>query len=121
MKAFCQRIENVDKPVDFIKSQLERGAIDKDQLLKMIADDHNLLDYMHVAQCVDEGLFTENDLSAVGIDEQFANMLWDRQVFPTWVSSRPKTSLPVPARCISGASRHRGRHVPSAPSSGQPG
>ena len=79
MKAFCQRIENVDKPVDFIKSQLERGAIDKDQLLKMIADDHNLLDYMHVAQCVDEGLFTESDLSAVGIDEQFANMLWDRQ------------------------------------------
>lgn len=51
MKTFCQRIGKADDPVAFIKNQLSRGAITKEQLLRIFADDHNLVDYMHVGQC----------------------------------------------------------------------
>ena len=79
MKTFCQRIGKADDPVAFIKNQLSRGAITKEQLLRIFADDHNLVDYMHVGQCVDDGLFTVDELAATGIDETFVSMLWDRQ------------------------------------------
>ena len=79
MKTFCLRIGKADDPVAFIKNQLSRGAITKEQLLRIFADDHNLVDYMHVGQCVDDGLFTVDELAATGIDETFVSMLWDRQ------------------------------------------
>ena len=79
MKTFCQRVGKTDDPVAFIKNQLDSNAITREQLLQLIADDHNLLDYMHVAQCVDAGFFNVEQLVAAGIDETFATMLWDQQ------------------------------------------
>ena len=59
----------------FVKDQLENGLISTEDLLRMIGDNHNLLDVEIVKECLDQGLFTNAQLAEAGIDQRFLDML----------------------------------------------
>lgn len=75
MRTFRRKVGEVDSPFDYIQQLVADGKLNGEQLLQMLADDHNLLDHTHVRQCVDAGLLKEDDLEKAGIDQRFTEMM----------------------------------------------
>ena len=61
--------------IDRIKFYLDGGHIDKNDLVHILRDDHNLLDASTVKQMVDEGLITVQDLLNADIDIEFIRLM----------------------------------------------
>ncbi len=76
MKDFLRQLKtNEWDSFSFVKGQLENGLISTKDLLRMIGDNHNLLDVGIVKEYLDQGLFTNAQLAEVGIDQRFLDML----------------------------------------------
>jgi len=80
-RRLAQRMEKaVDEqdltPFAFLMQQFQHGLLDKERLLAMIADNHNLLDPGTIATCIDRAVFTRDELiHACGIDAGFVGII----------------------------------------------
>ena len=61
--------------IDKIRLYLDGGHIDKNDLVQILRDDHNLLDSSTVKQMVDEGLITVRDLLDADIDMEYIRVM----------------------------------------------
>ena len=61
--------------IDKIKTYLDEGHIDKNDLVHILRDDHNLLDASIVKQMVDKNLITVEDLLDADIDIEYIRVM----------------------------------------------
>lgn len=71
---FRKAMEQAADPVQYVRQCMADG-LSRQQLLAFFAEDHNLMDAATVKGCVDQRLFTTDQLAAAGIDPAFIDML----------------------------------------------
>ena len=75
IKTFCTQLRKEDDSFEYARKMVEENRITREQLLKLVCEDCNLLNSMAVKKCVDYGLFSAQDLIDNGIDRNFVDML----------------------------------------------
>lgn len=75
VKAFCKQVRKEDNPFEYARKMVEEHHITKEELLMVVCEDCNLLNSKAVKDCVDNGLFSAQDLIDQGIDKHFVHML----------------------------------------------
>lgn len=74
-KAFIRVTDQRQSIINKIRLYLDGGHIDKNDLVQILRDDHNLLDSSTVKQMVDEGLITVQDLLDADIDMEYIRVM----------------------------------------------
>lgn len=77
MKAFCLQLPKENDAFKFVQQQVKENKITPQDLLQMICDNHNLIGYQYVRQCVNEGLLDKQELTQKGFDPRFIEMLYE--------------------------------------------
>lgn len=73
-KAFRKAMEQAPDPVLFVRQRMADG-LSRQQLLALLAEDHNLMDAATIKGCIDQRLLTTQQLADAGIDPMFISML----------------------------------------------